>query len=118
VHARKNRCLKDEKDIRGHWKKNQHVSDVYGNIEFPYPDTKVAGKLCIRGPCKYVVKDGSAVTGNFLLEHVVPNICTWFSVDVANALAKPLLWMLFSWQKNYLPQAMRDHIHVPVPEDD
>jgi hypothetical protein len=110
THARKNRCSKDEKDICGRWKKGMRVSDVYDDIELPFPDAKVAGKLCIGGPCKYVIKEGSGVTDNFLLQHVVPNICTRLPADVAKVLAKPLLWMLFSSQKTYLPQAMRDRV--------
>jgi hypothetical protein len=110
THARKNGCSKDEKDIRGRWKKGMRVSDVYDDIELPFPDAKVAGKLCIGGPCKYVIKEGSGVTDNFLLQHVVPNICTRLPADVAKVLAKPLLWMLFSSQKTYLPQAMRDRV--------
>jgi hypothetical protein len=51
-----------------------------------------------------VIKDGSRLRGNFLLKHVVPNLCTWFSADVANVVAKKqLLWMLFLLEKNYLP---------------
>jgi hypothetical protein len=61
THARKNGRLKDKKDIHGCWKKGQRVSDVYDGIELPFPDAKVAGKLCIGGPCKYVVKEGSGV---------------------------------------------------------
>jgi hypothetical protein len=112
THARKNGCSKDEKDIRGRWKKGQRVSDVYDDIELPFPDAKVAGKLCIGGPCKYVIKEGSGVTDDFLLQHVVPNIRARFPADVATVLAKPLLWMLFSSERNYLPQAMRDRIQT------
>jgi hypothetical protein len=97
-----------ERDICGCQKKGKHVLDGYDDIELPFPDAKVAGKLCIGGPCKYVIKEGSRVTNKFLLEHVVPNICTCLPADVAKVLAKPLLWMLFSLQKTYLPQAISD----------
>jgi hypothetical protein len=110
THARKNGCSKDGKDICGRWKKGKRVSDVYDNIERPLPDAKVAGKLFVGGPCKYDIKDSSGVTDDFLLQHVVPNICARFSADVAKVLAKLLLWMLFSSERNYLPQAMRDHV--------
>jgi hypothetical protein len=69
---------KDEKDLRGRWKKGR-VSDVYDESELPFPDAKVAGKLCIGGPCKYIIVDGSGVTADFLLEHVVPSIRTRFT---------------------------------------
>jgi hypothetical protein len=83
THARKNGCGKDEKDIRGRWKKGRRISDVYNGIDLPYPDAKVAGRLCIGGPCKYVLKEGSGITGNFLLEYVVPSIRTRLSASVA-----------------------------------
>jgi hypothetical protein len=95
THARKSGCSKDEKDLRGRWRKGR-VSDVYDDIELPFPDAKVAGKLCVGGPCKYAIKDGSGVTDDFLLQHVVPNICTRFPAEVAKVLAKPLLWIVCS----------------------
>jgi hypothetical protein len=110
THARKCRCTKDEKYLRGRWKKGR-VSDVYNEIELPFPDAKVAGKLCIGGPCKYVIKDGSGVANAFLLEHVVPRIRTRFPAEVALVLAKPLLWMVFS-SIDYLPAAMRERIRT------
>ena len=30
------------------------VSDVYDDVVLPYPDAKVAEKLCVGGPCFYV----------------------------------------------------------------
>jgi hypothetical protein len=71
THARKNGCSKDENDLRGRWKRGNHVSDVYDDINLPWPDAKVSGRLCIGGPCKYVVKADSGITDNFLLERVV-----------------------------------------------
>jgi hypothetical protein len=44
THARRCGVTKDEKDIRGRWKGKDRVSDVYDNVEFPYPDCKVAGE--------------------------------------------------------------------------
>ena len=92
-HARKNGCHQEEKDLRGRWKRRKHVSDVYVDVELPYPDAKVAGRLCVGGPCKYVLKEGSGVTDNFLLEHVVRNTRTRtrYSDDVAKVLGKALL---------------------------
>ena len=70
--ARKNGASKDEKDIHRHWKGKGRVLDVYDDVELPYPDTKVAAILCPGGACKYVVKENSAVTSDFILQHVVP----------------------------------------------
>ena len=71
------------------------VSDVYDDIELPFPDAKVAGKLCVGRPCKYVIKDGSGVTDDFLLQHVVPNICTRFPAEVAKVWYRLVLILMF-----------------------
>jgi hypothetical protein len=76
---------KDEKDIQGRWKNRAQVSDAYDNLELPYPDTKVANKLCIGGLCFYLLSGEQANDGDndanstmmiktFLLTHVVPNM--------------------------------------------
>jgi hypothetical protein len=63
--------------------KGKHISDVHDDIDLPYPDAKVAGRLCIGGPCRYVLKEGSGITANFLLENVAPNIQSQFPPLVA-----------------------------------
>jgi hypothetical protein len=114
THSRKNGCTKDEKDIRGRWKKGRRISDVYDDIDLPYPDAKVAGRLCIGGPCKYVLKEFSGITGNFLMENVVPSIRSRFSTAVASVLALPLLWAVFENGDDYLPKGMTDRIREAV----
>ena len=56
---------------------------MYDDVELPFPDTKVAGRLGVGGPCKYGGKEGSGVTDNFLLENVVRCTRTRYSDDVA-----------------------------------
>ena len=41
THARRCGVTMDEKDIRGRWKGKGRVSDVYDDVELPYPDAKV-----------------------------------------------------------------------------
>jgi hypothetical protein len=112
THATKSGAPRDDKDVRGRWKRRKRVSDRYDDIELPFPDANVAGKLCIGGPCKYAIKEGSGITDDFLLTYVVPAIRTRFPAEVALVLAKPLLWMLFSSEKNYLPRAIRDRVEA------
>ena len=50
THARRCVELKDEKGIQGRWKGKGQVSDVYNDVELPYPDCKVAEKLAMGGP--------------------------------------------------------------------
>jgi hypothetical protein len=56
---------KDTKDIRGRWKSSNRVSDVYDNVELPFPDAKLAGLLCPGGPICYAIMPGSGVTRAF-----------------------------------------------------
>jgi hypothetical protein len=80
-------------------------------VDLPFPDAKVAARLCIGGPCKYVVKEGSGITDTFLLEHVVPNVWICYPDDVAKVLGKALLWFIFSPDSsNYLPTPLQDCI--------
>jgi regulator of replication initiation timing len=116
THARKSGCNKDEKEIRGRWKSNRRIADVYDDIDLPYPDAKVAGKLCIGGPCKYSVKAGSGVTDGFILQYVVPAIATRFPEKVSLVLGKALLWFAFSDEQEHLPTALRERIHHAYTE--
>ena len=67
---------KDEKDIRGRWKGQGRVSDIYDDVELPYPDAKVAAILCGGGPCYYTTDAmfDTAMVDQFVLSHVVPNV--------------------------------------------
>ena len=46
TYARRCGVTKEEKDIRGRWKGQGRVSDIYDDVELSYPDAKVAEKLC------------------------------------------------------------------------
>ncbi|KAI2511670.1 hypothetical protein MHU86_2736 [Fragilaria crotonensis] len=94
------RCgvTKDEKDIRGQWKGSGRVSDVYDDVELPYPDAKVAEKLCGGGPCFYVSDPALDATmmNTFVLSHVVPNIRKRLPDSACLVLGKALLWLICS----------------------
>ena len=111
THTRKNGCTKDEKDLRGRWKKGRHISDGYDEIDLPHPDAKVASKLCIGGPCKCAVKAGAGVSDAFILQHVVPAIRSRCSDDLALVLGKAVLWLACSDGKDYLPPAILNRIN-------
>jgi hypothetical protein len=82
----------------------------------PHPDAKVAGRLCIGGPCKCILKAGSGITANFLFENAVPGIRSRFSDSVARVLALPLRWAVFENGENYLPREMTDRICAAVQQ--
>ena len=93
-------------------KSELRVSDAYDDVELPYPDAKVANKLCIGGPCFYLLANehanGESPPGDndanltmmiktFLLTHVVPNVRRRMSESCSFILGKALLWyILFS----------------------
>ena len=52
------------------------MSDRYDDVELPFVDRKVAGRLCMGGPCMYALKAGSVISDAFLFENVVPGNCS------------------------------------------
>jgi hypothetical protein len=83
-----------ERRKRSSWSLEKgRVSDVYDDIELPFPDAKVAGKLCVGGPCKYAIKDGS--DRRFSAPACCAKHMHSVSSRVAKVLAKPLLDSLF-----------------------
>jgi hypothetical protein len=69
---------------------------IYDDVELPYPDAKVAGLLCIGGPCKYQVIEESGVTNAFILEYVTPHVRTNLGDPTALlVLSCALLWYAF-----------------------
>jgi hypothetical protein len=93
--ARRNGCSKDDVDYRGRWKGKARVSDLYADVTLPWPDIKVASKLCIGGPCKYVLKEGCGLSNNWLVAHVAPNISQVYGEEASAILGKALLWAIF-----------------------
>ena len=77
-------------------------------------DAKVAAKLCIGGPCKYVVKENSGITNDWLLHNLVPNIHNRVSDGIAVILAKSLLWFALCGIQNEtdIPQGMTNCIRT------
>ena len=127
THARRSGCSKDNKDIRGRWKSKTRVSDVYEDTELPFPDAKVAEKLCIGGACYYLfpeeltsneVKAGQSMIGmlkTFILSNVVPNIRKRLPDSAALVLGKALLWLIYSpydATHNLVPQEMKNRIQM------
>jgi len=85
-----------KKDYRGSWKVSR-VSDVYDDVELPFPDAKVASILCVGGPCSYRVKEGANnVTDAWIRENIVPRITVTYDHDLAVILGKAILWLCYS----------------------
>jgi hypothetical protein len=99
THVRKCGVSKDDKDIRGRWKGRGRVSDVYDDVELPYPDCKVAEKLCIGGPCFYLIDNSvveSTAMKTFILTKVVANIRRRLPDSACLVLGKAIVWLIFS----------------------
>jgi hypothetical protein len=104
--------LVTEKDIRGRWKSSTRVSDVYDNVELPFPDAKLAGLLCPGGPIRYAIMPGSGVTQAFTVDQVVPQIKAKFGSDAAYVLGGAVLWALHSPYFRMMPGWLRDNIRL------
>ncbi len=107
--ARRNGASKDEKDYRGRWKVTR-VSDVYDDVELPYPDAKVASLLCVGGPCSYRVKEGANVTDLWIRENVVPRTTATYDNELALITGKAILWLCFSEFSARVPETMLNRI--------
>ena len=91
----------DDVDVRGRWKGRLagRIVGVYISPDQPYIDAKVAANLCGGCPIAYELhpelKD--VVTKEWLLDHVVPAMNTWYGVtdNPSLTLALPLLWASF-----------------------
>jgi hypothetical protein len=109
--ARESGASKDDIDARGRWRKRR-VSDRYVELALPYPDAKVCGMLCMKGPIKYSLRQNSGISLIWLKENVVPNIlhCAGIKETVALRLALPLLWAALEDEVNILPDFLRERI--------
>ena len=65
--------------------------DTYINNSIPYPDAKVVTVLCIGGAVKYVLREGSNVSSDFILTHACTNVAANFPREVALVLSTTLL---------------------------
>ena len=105
---------KDEKDIRGRWKGQGRVSDVYDDVELPYPDAKVAAILCGGGPCYYTTNPrfDTAMVDQFVLSHVAPNVTRKRLPESAClVVGRALLWLIFSpVVDEYVPNEMKERV--------
>lgn len=114
TYARRQGCDKDDIDSRGRWRKRR-VQDRYVSANLPFPDAKVAAALCVGGPCKYELVEGSGVTEAWLRVAVVPNIIAKDGITdrVALVLALPLLWAAMSPEmENRMPATTRNRIQA------
>jgi hypothetical protein len=82
----------DHTEIRGRWKggKGGKTVNRYINVEQLPTDGHVASILCVGGPMKYLARNGSRVTLEFLKDHVVPGIHDYFQGDESNKIVAVL----------------------------
>jgi hypothetical protein len=114
TYARRNGASIDDVESRGRWKKAR-VSDVYMDVTSPYPDAKVASILCVGGPCKYALKEGSGISEEWMSTYVVPSLANRprISNQVSLVLAKPMLWACFDDRlQSFVPEIIRDRVRT------
>ena len=64
-------AMRDDCGISGRWKQKRSFSDVYDDVELPWPDMKHATYLCTGGPCKYKIKKESGIDNYFILFYFI-----------------------------------------------
>ena len=115
--ARRNGCSRDDVDTRGRWKHNRRMVDTYIDHCIPYPDAKVASILCVGGAIKYMVREGSNISSDFILTHVCSNIKTVFPREVSLVLGTALLWAIYNDSiSQILPQHFVDGVKLSVSQ--
>jgi hypothetical protein len=91
----------DQVEYRGRWigerKRGSVCATRYVDVDAPFDDAFIAGRLCDEGPIAYELKDGYEVADEWLFEHVVPNIRSRYDNDhrLCRVLALSLLWDSF-----------------------
>ena len=69
-------------------------------MTIPYVDAKVAAKLCKGGAITYQHVDGSGITDDWILQHVVPNMRNHLEREVCIVFGRALLWRIFFEQRH------------------
>ncbi len=82
-------------DHCGYWKSDKHQQDTYANVTIPYIDARVASKLCKGETITYQHVDGSGITDDWILEHVIPNMQNYLECEVCIVFGHALLWRIF-----------------------
>lgn len=49
THEWRNGCIRDDINIRGRWKQNKQMVDIYLDPKIPFPDSRAAVALAIGG---------------------------------------------------------------------
>ena len=116
TYAKKNGCSKEDVDGRGRWRRKRSTVDVYIDVRLPFQDAKVAAALCVGGPVKYVLQEGSGVTNDWLAQYVVPHILMKYPREpnsVGMTLALPLLWACMAPEMNdNVPENLKQRVRT------
>ena len=89
----------------------KRIGDIYEDTILPYPDAHVASALCIGGPIKYDLRDGSGLDDGWIKVHVIPNIALRYDDAVCSVLGRALLWSCFDAEASaYVPRSIKDHV--------
>ena len=111
------RKLPADVDARGRWKSNRCMVDTYIDNSNPHPDAKVAAVLCVGGVIKYVVREGSQVSSEFILNNISANIAEIFPREAAFVLGTALLWTYHDEESSQLfPQPCVDKTKTKVAQ--
>jgi hypothetical protein len=118
THVRNSGATKDERETRGRWKGKTRVSDIYDDVELPYPDCKMAEKLCFGGACFYLLNPDfdSAALSNIILGLIVPNIRKRLPDSVALVLGSAVLWLIYSCVPDIVPESYKEEMKVKIEE--
>jgi hypothetical protein len=112
--ASRNDCSQNAIEVRGRWRRDTtRIVNTYINVKQEYLDAKVQAALCVGGPIRYKLVDGSGITDAWCKQYVCPGICKFYSKDkdLCNVLALPLLFACFDPElKSFIPENILNRI--------
>ena len=71
--------------------------------------------LCLGGACKYIVKNESGVSDDFIFEFVAPNIRKRLVDDVTLILGTALLYFIYQDEDNQVPSCIKRRVFDAMP---
>ena len=91
--------------------------DTYIENSIFYPDAKEAAVLCVGGAVKYVMREVSQVSFEFILTNICTNIAKIFHRKAVLVLGTALLWTYYDDRTNQLfPEPYVDEIKAKVAQ--
>ena len=69
---------------------------MYGDVELPWSDTKLANYLCTGGPCKYKIVKKNGMNYDFILNYIMKDVMECYDKGACIVLGMALLFFIYT----------------------